>query len=169
MNTLYELTAQYAELLNAIESEEIPEEAISDTLEALGGELDEKIDSVACIVKQLDSEAGAIKAEKAALANRQSVKEHQRDRLKDYIRQAMQLAGKKKIETSRNCVSVDKAQPKAVITNLDALRGREDIWKPYDYSKEANVDKTSLKTLLQAGEQISGAALQDGAPRLTIK
>lgn len=169
MNTLYELTAQYAELLNAIESEEIPEEAISDTLEALGGELDEKIDSVACIVKQLDSEAGAIKAEKAALANRQSVKEHQRDRLKDYIRQAMQLAGKKKIETSRNCVSVGKAQPKAVITNLDALRGREDIWKPYDYSKEANVDKTSLKTLLQAGEQISGAALQDGAPRLTIK
>ena len=99
MNTLYELTAQYAELLNAIESEEIPEEAISDTLEALDGELDEKIDSVACIVKQLDSEAGAIKAEKAALAERQSVKEHQRDRLKDYIRQAMELAGKKKIET----------------------------------------------------------------------
>ena len=108
MNTLYELTAQYADLLNAIESDEIPEEAITDTLEALGGELNEKIDSVACIVKQLDGEAANIKAEKAALAERQSVKEHQRDRLKDYIRQAMQLAGKKKIETSRNCVSIGK-------------------------------------------------------------
>lgn len=169
MNTLYELTAQYADLLNAIESGDVPEEAITDTLEALGGELDEKIDSIACIVKQLDGEAANIKAEKSALAERQSVKEHQRDRLKDYIRQAMQLAGKKKIETSRNCVSVGKAQPKAVITDLDALRGREDIWKPYDYSKEANVDKTSLKTLLQAGEFIPGAALQDGTPRLTIK
>ena len=168
MNTLYELTGQYAELLSAIESDEVPEEAISDTLEALGGELDEKIDSVACIIKQLDSEAIAIKAEKAKLADRQSVKEHQRDRLKDYIRQAMQLAGKKKVETSRNCVSVGKAQPKAVITNLDALKSRNDIWKPYDY-RETNVDKTSLKTLLQAGEQIPGAALQDGAPRLTIK
>jgi hypothetical protein len=168
MNTLYELTGQYAELLSAIESDEVPEEAISDTLEALGGELDEKIDSVACIIKQLDSEAIAIKAEKAKLADRQSVKEHQRDRLKDYIRQAMQLAGKKKVETSRNCVSVGKAQPKAVITNLDALKSRNDIWKPYDY-RETNVDKTSLKTLLQAGEQIPGASLQDGAPRLTIK
>ena len=168
MNTLYELTGQYAELLSAIESDEVPEEAISDTLEALGGELDEKIDSVACIIKQLDSEAIAIKAEKAKLADRQSVKEHQRDRLKDYIRQAMQLAGKKKVETSRNFVSVGKAQPKAVITNLDALKSRNDIWKPYDY-RETNVDKTSLKTLLQAGEQIPGASLQDGAPRLTIK
>ena len=168
MNTLYELTGQYAELLSAIESGDIPEEAISDTLEALGGELDEKIDSVACIIKQLDSEAIAIKAEKAKLADRQSVKEHQRDRLKDYIRQAMQLAGKKKVETSRNCVSVGKAQPKAVITNLDALKSRNDIWKPYDY-RETNVDKTSLKALLQAGEQIPGAALQDGAPRLMIR
>ena len=169
MNTLYELSTQYVDLLNAIESGDIPEEAISDTLEGLSGELDEKIDSCACIVKQLDGEAAAIKAEKATLADRQSVKEHQRDRLKDYIRQAMQLAGKKKVETSRNCVSVGKAQPKAVITDLDALQSRKDVWRPYDYSKEANVDKTSLKTLLQAGEFIPGAALQDGAPRLTIK
>lgn len=169
MNTLYELTGQYIELLSAIESGDIPEEAISDTLEGMTGEITEKIDNCACIVKQLDSEAAAIKAEKAALAERQSVKEHQRDRLKDYIRQAMQLAGKKKVETARNCVSVGKAQPKAVITDLDALRGREDVWKPYDYGKESNVDKISLKTLLQAGESIPGASLQDGAPRLTIK
>ena len=169
MSALYELTGQYIELLDAIESGEVPEEAIPDTLEGLSGELDEKIDNCACIVKQLDSEAAAIKAEKAALAERQSVKEHQRDRLKDYIRQSMGLAGKKKVETARNCVSVGKAQPKAVITDLDALRGREDVWKPYDYGKESNVDKISLKTLLQAGESIPGAALQDGTPRLTIK
>ena len=168
MNTLYELTGQYIELLSAIESGDIPEEAISDTLEGMTGEITEKIDNCACIVKQLDSEAAAIKVEKDALAERQKVKEHQRDRLKDYIRQAMQLAGKKKVETSRNCVSVGKAQPKAVITDLDALQSRKDIWKPYDY-RETNVDKTSLKTLLQAGEQVPGAALQDGAPRLTIK
>ncbi len=168
MSALYELTGQYMDLLNAIESGEIPEEAISDTLEALGGELDEKIDGCACIVKQLDSEASAIKAEKSALAERQSIKEHQRDRLKDYIRQAMQLAGKKKIETARNCVSIRKAQPKAVITDLDALRRCKSVWKPYDY-KEANVDKTKLKASLQAGEQFSGAELRGGTPRLTIK
>ncbi|MDD3230820.1 MAG: siphovirus Gp157 family protein [Oscillospiraceae bacterium] len=169
MSALYELTGQYIDLLDAIESGEIPEEAISDTLEALGGELDEKIDSCACIVKQLDSEATAIKAEKAMLAGRQSVKEHQRDRLKDYIRQAMGLAGKKKVETSRNCVSVKKAQPKAVITDLDALRSCKSVWKPYDYSKETNVDKTKLKALLQNDKNVTGAELQDGTPRLTIK
>lgn len=168
MSALYELTGQYIDLLNAIESGEVPEEAISDTLEALGGELDEKIDNCACIVKQLDSEAAAIKAEKAALADRQSVKEHQRDRLKNYIRQSMGLAGKKKVETARNCVSVGKAQPKAVITDLDAL-SYEDVWKPYDYGKESNVDKAKLKTLLQNDKNVRGAELQDGTPRLTIK
>ena len=169
MNTLYELTGQYIELLSAIESGDIPEEAISDTLEGMTGEITEKIDNCACIVKQLDSEAAAIKVEKDALAERQKVKEHQRDRLKDYIRQAMQLAKQKKVETARNKITVGKPSQRAVITNIGALKSCKSVWKPYDYSKETNVDKATLKTLLQSGEQIPGAALQDGAPRLMIR
>ncbi len=50
MNTLYELTGQYAELLSAIESDEVPEEAISDTLEALGALSEDLRNTVALVL-----------------------------------------------------------------------------------------------------------------------
>lgn len=165
---LYEISAQYASFLAAVESGEIPDEAIEDTLAGLDGDLEDKIDNIACIVKQLSAEADAIKTERDRLSERQQVKVHKAERLKDYIRQAMALAKKKKIETSRNCVSLGKPTQRAVITSLDALRSAESVWKPYDYGKETNVDKAKLKELLQAGP-IPGAVMQDGAPRLTIK
>lgn len=169
MSNLYELSTEYATFLAAVESGDIPEEAIEDTLAGLDGELEEKIDNIACIIKQLNAEADAIKAEKDALNERQQAKAHHADRLKDYIRQSMSLAGKKKIETARNSVSIGKPATKAVITDLGALRGFESVWKPYDYTKETNVDKTALKEALQSGTVVPGAALEDGAPRLTIK
>lgn len=169
MSNLYDISAQYASFLAAVEAGDIPDEAIEDTLAGLDGELEEKVDNIACIIKQLNAEADAIKTERDRLSERQQAKEHRADRLKDYIRQAMALAKKKKIETARNCVSIGKPTPRAVITNLDALRSTESVWKPYDYAKETNVDKAKLKEILQAGTVVPGAALQDGAPRLTIK
>ena len=163
MATLYEISDQYAAFLAAVESGEIPDEAIADTLAGLDGDLEDKIDSIACIIKQLNAEADAIKAE------RQQAKAHKADRLKDYIRQSMALAGKKKIETARNRISIGKPIPRVAITNIDALRTAPDIWKPYDYGKETNIDKAKLKEMLQAGTVVPGAEMQDGAPRLTIK
>ena len=169
MNSLYDISTQYSAFLSAVEAGEIPEDAISDTLAGLDGELEEKVDNIACIIKQLNAEADAIKAEKDALNERQQTKVHAADRLKEYIRQSMSLSGKKKIETARNCVSIGKPVTKAVITDLDALKDYGYVWKPYDYTKETNVDKTALKEALQAGTVVPGATLEDGAPRLTIK
>lgn len=169
MATLYEISDQYNAFLAAVESGEIPDEAIADTLAGLDGDLEDKIDSIACIIKQLNAEADAIKAERDALGERQQAKAHKADRLKDYIRQSMTLAGKKKIETSRNRISIGKPTPRVAITNIDALRTAPDIWKPYDYGKETNIDKAKLKEMLQAGTVVPGAEMQDGAPRLTIK
>ena len=169
MANLYEISAQYASFLSAVESGEIPDEAIEDTLAGLDGDLNDKVDNIACLIKQLSAEADAIKTERDRLAERQQIKVHKAERLKDYIRQAMALSGKKKIETARNCVSLGKPGQRVEITNLDALRGTESVWKPYDYGKEANVDKAKLKELLQAGNLVPGAVIEDGAPRLTIK
>lgn len=169
MATLYEISDQYAAFLSAVESGEIPDEAIADTLAGLDGDLEDKIDNIACIIKQLTAEAEAIKAERDALGERQQAKAHKADRLKDYIRQSMVLAGKKKIETARNRVSIGKPTPRVDITSIDALRAAPDVWKPYDYGKETNVDKAKLKELLQAGTVVPGAVMQEGTPRLTIK
>ena len=70
--TLYEISREYSDFVIAVENGEIPEEAINDTFEMLTGELDEKIDNTACVIKNLNAEAAAIKGEIDALAARRS-------------------------------------------------------------------------------------------------
>ena len=48
---LYEISADYQRFQEQVESGEIPEEAIADTLEAIEGNFDDKVDSIACIIK----------------------------------------------------------------------------------------------------------------------
>ena len=56
-----------------------------DTLTGIEGEFDEKAESIAIYYKQLLAEAKMLKAEKAAIAKRQSQKEKQAESLKTYL------------------------------------------------------------------------------------
>lgn len=56
-----------------------------DTLTGIEGEFDEKAESIAVYHKQLLAEAKMLKAEKAAIAKRQSQKEKQAENLKTYL------------------------------------------------------------------------------------
>lgn len=46
MNTLYELTAEYQQLLDMARDPDVDEKALSDTMEAIGGEIEDKADSL---------------------------------------------------------------------------------------------------------------------------
>ncbi len=166
--TLYELEEQYADFLSKVESGEIPDEAIEDTLEAIDGAYENKVDQIACIIKEMNARADGIKTEKDRLNERLTTLKGKTERLKDYLRQSMEKTGKSRIETSRNRVTLGAASEAVTITDLTKLRGYEKAWKTYAYD-ERNVDKTLLKTILKAGESVPGAALQTGKPRLTIK
>ena len=54
---LYELGEMYQKLQDSIERGEIPEDAIEDTLNGLDEEIKSKSDNIACMVKNLESEA----------------------------------------------------------------------------------------------------------------
>ena len=82
---LYELTNDYMDLLYAIDNEEIPEEAITDTLEAITASIEEKADNIACMLKGLEAEAQAIKAEEDRLKERRQAKERAYEKIKAYL------------------------------------------------------------------------------------
>ena len=63
---LYEISSQYNQFLQAVENGDIPIEAVSDTLEAIEGEFEDKADNIACLIKNKEAEMLAIKAEKDA-------------------------------------------------------------------------------------------------------
>lgn len=68
MSSIYELTGEYLELMNMLEDEEVDEQTIIDTLEALDGEIENKADNYAKIIRSLESDIDGISKENNRLA-----------------------------------------------------------------------------------------------------
>lgn len=155
---LYELTNDYLALVEAIDNGEIPEEAIADTLEAITACIEDKADSIACLLKNLDAECKAIKAEEERLAERRKAKEKFFERIKQYLSETLQRAGLDKVETARNRITFRKSE--SVEVNEDAFIAwaqmhRDDL---LTYSAP-KVNKTEVKKALKSGAEVVGAEL----------
>lgn len=163
---LYELAEQYNALL---EMDDLPEDALADTLEALGGEFEDKADGIACVIKEAKAVSGAIKAEMDKLDARRKAKEALAKRLSEYLLAQMQAVGMQKLETGRSCVSVAKKAPALKIDDENAFIA----WAAIDHDeyikyKSPEIDKTAVRDALKAGAEIPGARLEGGY-RLAVK
>lgn len=127
-----------------------------DTLEGIEGEFDEKAESIAVYIKQLKAEAKMLKAEKAAIAKRQSQKEKQAESLKTYLFKSMQALGRQKIDMPRAVMSLKKNAPSLVV---------DDEISFVEWAEEHNLDhllkysmpevkKNDVKALCKKGEEI---------------
>lgn len=127
-----------------------------DTLTGIEGEFDEKAESIAIYYKQLLAEAKMLKAEKAAIAKRQSQKEKQAESLKTYLFKSMQALGRQKIDMPRAVMSLKKNAPSLVI---------DDEISFVEWAEEHNLDhllkynmpevkKNDVKALCMKGEEI---------------
>jgi hypothetical protein len=156
---LYELTSDYLAFMQAVENEEIPEEAIADTLEAITASIEDKADSIACLLKNLDAECAAIKAEEVRLAERRKAKERQHERIKQYLSDALQYAGLDKVETARNRITFRKSESVEIVDDVFikwAQMHRDDL---LTYSAP-KANKTEIKKALKDGADIVGAELR---------
>lgn len=121
----------------------------SDKLNALQIEREKKLENVALWIKNLTSDAEALKAEKQAFAERQKAAENKAESLKKWLTEA--LAGEK-FKTTRVAVSFRKSKSVQV----------EDIWKLDDsfvkYA-EPTADKAAIKKAIEAGQEVAGASL----------
>lgn len=97
--TLYELTTEYQNLLELLEDGEAPEEAVSDTLEMVLADINDKAEGYGKVLKQMQADADALKAEKMRIAGKQSGIEKNIDRLRNAMLRAMQLTNQKSIKT----------------------------------------------------------------------
>ena len=163
--TLYELTNEYRrfsdqadEISAMIEAGELPQSVLKDTADALSGEIDIKIDAIACIIKEADAEASAIRAEEKNLAARRKVLESKSERLTAYIAEAMNATNRTKLETARNKVTFRKT--KAVELSKDflewAMSNRPDLLKV-----TTEVSKTAVKAAIEAGDELPGAEITE--------
>ena len=156
---LYELTHDYLALIEAIDNDEIPEEAIADTLESITACIEDKADSIACLLKNLDAECKAIKAEEERLAERRKAKEKAHERIKQYLSDTLQRAGIDKVETARNRITFRKSEVVEVAEDVFTswARMHRDDLLTYSAPKP---NKTEIKKALKDGIAIEGAELR---------
>lgn len=155
---LYEIANDYIALLQAIDEGEIPEEAIADTLEAIEGEIEYKADNLACVLKTLEAEAAAIKAEEKALAERRKQKENAKERIKQYLSDVLQRLDINKLETARNKITFRKSESVVIGENfIEWARTHRDDLLTYS---EPTANKTAIKQALKDGAEIEGAYIE---------
>lgn len=149
---LYELTEAYAqvqELLN--ESDDV---SIIDTLDSLDEAIDVKVDNTVRVLKNLQAQVDAIKAERDRLYTRQKVLANNIDAIKERLVNAMDIAGKKTIDTGLFKVTAREGVGTVVIAEEEAI--------PSEFVKPPKIefDKMAIKKALASGEIVYGAFIE---------
>lgn len=166
---LYEISTERQVFIDRYESGDIPEEAFADTLDAIDGEWSQKADDIACMVKNVLSEAEAIGAEIASLLKRKEAKSNFADRLSNYLFRQFKQCSKTKLETSRNLIQV-KTNPASVMIDderkfIEWAKANANNLLTY---KEPAPNKKAIKDFLKTGAEMPHASIVQ-QERLTIK
>ena len=156
---LYEIAAEYREALKALDGED--EQLIEDSLAAIKGELDDKLEACLCYYKELLAAATAHEVEELAQKARKAEYKSKADKLKKYIYDCMKGASIEKLDGIKAKASFRKGVESVHIIDHRA------IGKAYR-RVVASFDKVALKAALKAGA-VDGAELVRGDDSLIIK
>jgi len=154
--TIYEIDSRISNLMEMIYEDaetnggEIADD-MADELEALDMKRAEKIENVACYIKNLDAEAEAIKREEKRLAERRKSAESKAERLKQYL--AYALHGEEVYSSARVKLSWRKSES-VEVESVDLL--------PEEFRRiktTVDADKTAIKQAIKSGEDVAGACI----------
>lgn len=152
---LYEISDSYLAALEGLaELEDLPEEVIADTLEALQGEFEDKALNVARYVRNLEAEAAAIEEAKRRMDARAKAASRQAGRLKGYLKRELERTGLK-IQAPDLALRTQNNPPSVVVDDASRI--------PAAFKQTETVTrilKTELGKALKAGERVAGAHLE---------
>ena len=154
MATIYELTADYLEVLEMANNPDIPADAIADTLEAVGGEIEMKAENTAKILLELKASAENLKAEEKRLKIKRESIEKNITVIKCRLYMAMKVTGKTKFKTPLFSFSIGK-NPKSLVVDFP-----EKVPAEYLIPQQPKVDNAKLKEDLNNGKVYDFAHLE---------
>ena len=162
---LYELTEQWDAVFNMMEDGETDEQVIFDTLESIEGEIEDKADNYARMIRNLQASVDVLKAEEERLYYRRKSTENHIQRLKDNLQANLEFIGKTKFKTDLFSFSVAKnggKQPLSITDNLDEIPGKYLIPQP------PKVNNDAVRELLQ-DKEVEWAHLEPYGRHLNIR
>lgn len=165
MTSLYALTNDFQQLADMdAENDEAFAEALAETLDAQGSQLEDKIESTIIVARQLDADAEACKAEAKRLTERAKAFERNAQACRDRVLWAMESTGRDKIK--RQLFTVTRTKPRDMCSIEDADKVPEQYTKLIPESRQPV--KADILKALKAGEDIPGCRLDQSKPSLRI-
>ena len=169
MSSLYEITGEMLTLQQMAEEESAEDilQVIHDTLWAVDGEHDVKMEGYAKVIRNLEAQTKAIKDEEQRLASRRKTIESNIDRLKAAMLDSMRALGKTKAGGDIFTISVQKNGGKAPlllkpgVLPLDVPEEFQDI--------RIDFDKESIREALVAGRELDFAAFGERGESIRIR
>lgn len=164
MSSLYQINEQVDSIMAKIQSafdestgEIIDEELYTESqkqLDNLEIAQNDKIENIACYIKNLHSDVFALENEIKTLSQRKKVKENQLKRIKEYLANFLKLKGIKKIDTPKAVISFRKSEQLEITDEEEAIE-----WcRHRGFLKEKpEIDKTEvkkyIKNLIEIGDE----------------
>jgi hypothetical protein len=144
MATLYEIDKAILECVDAETGEIIDDKA----LEELELARDNKIENIACWIKNLKADAESYKKEKEVFIQKEKAAKNKAESLKRYLEMAL---GGEKFKTSKVSISYRKSE----IIEIDEIEKLSDKF----IKIEKKADKKAIKVAIKEGAEIVGARI----------
>lgn len=161
MNTIYDLSHEYKELMRVLEGFDDPK-LVADSLESHNASVAEKLENTAKYIADLEALSAARKAEIDRISALKKTTDAAISRLKSGILIYMQATDNKKIETPLFKFGTRKGSKSVVVDDIELL--------PSDYIKTVKTAiKADIKKAIESGQEIAGAHLATGDETLTIR
>lgn len=153
MMKLYELTGEYAQLLELLNDADADKEVLQNVLENVKGQIEEKAENIAKIIRCMESDIEAIKQEENRLqAKRQSL-ENKKTSIKNYLQQQLENAGMQKVKTPIFSIGIQNNPPSVNIIDENLIPDNFKIIK-------AEIDKKAIMQAIKEGKTVEGAELK---------
>ena len=166
---LYEITGELLALQGLLENPLDDEDVLKDTLEAVQGEYEFKLESYCKVIKNLEADIVGIKAEVDRLSGQRKVLENNIDRLKKAMFESMKATNTPKVKGQLFTVAIQK-NGGVIPINYDKNDKNITANLP---DHLVNIVETpnleAIRELLEAGKVVDGFTLGERGESIRIK
>ena len=159
--TLYEMTSDLIELMDA----EINEEVKAEIIEAIKLQIETKAENIIAVIRNYETRIEAVKAEEKRLADMRKIGEARLEKFKKYVKENMEALELQKIQTELGTLSIAKNPLSVEVIELNKV--------PQEFLKQEikiSADKTAIKEhFKETGEVPEGCIIYTDRTSLRIK
>lgn len=165
--TLYELDIEFQELLELAEDEDLDPEVLQDTIEAMAGEWEHKLDAYGIVRNELSMDIAKIDMEVKRLTEKKKRITGNITRINEAIMASMKLHDTRKVEGEHFTWQIQKNGGKAPLIIDDSISAVE---LPEEYqSWDVKANKDAIRKALEEGKGLPFAHIGERGESIRLK